>query len=864
MVSAYPRVDSVKAIPQFLAFCLVAACCCAPLLAHEDDPKLLDRQAPYVGPGYRPGAFLPGGSQQPNQPTNQTPTGFEAALAGMDDSHLLFPSNGVELVAWMPLAELSSGAYTANDCWGYVSGSGKEYAIIGLSDGTAFVDISSPSDPVLVSHLAGPSSLWRDIKTYGDYAYIVSEGGSGIQVVRLDQIDSGQVNHVNTISSGGTSSTHNVAIDEDSGYLYRCGGASGQGLRIYSLSNPSSPSYVGSWNTRYVHDVQVVTYSEGPYAGRQIAFACSGFGNGSVQTGLTILDVTNKSNIQVRAQLYYSDAAYSHQAWLSADRQTLYLNDELDEDGSLPTTTHRIDVSDLDNPVALGTFTNGSQAIGHNLYTNGDKLYEANYRSGLRIFDTSSNPTEIAFFDTWPADDSNHFNGLWSTYPYFPSGIVIGSDLERGLFLWWVGDPKLSFDLVGGAPTLLAPSGDSVSVLINELSAGDLQAGSESLFYDTGSGWTEAPLTALGAGAYTANFPAVACGQIVQWFVSARSTDGLRWSYPKEAPYSSFESLAALGEQLAWNDPMEADTGWQSFTFGDTAHPTSRWVRATPLPDQMGASDTDHSPQGTKCWLTGENNDLDGGFTTLTSPAFNVEGWANPLLDTWVWFERRGFADVDGLRIEASEDGLNWILIERIQSLPIELSGRWLHLRYELNQWIAPGAQTKVRFRARDGDLDSLMEVMIDDFKILEPICACGTYGYCTSTSNSVSSGALISSIGSTQVAQNNLTLQISGGVPGNLGLFFYGPDSVQIPLADGFLCAGGGQVGIQRLQPPLAVDALGQASRWVDLTAPPADVGAGAIQPGSTWSFQFWYRDPQGGPSGSNLSNGLRVTFCP
>ncbi len=386
----------------------------ATLIAHVDDPKIKDRQPAIKAEAYR------------------------ADFNRGQERVLGFDSENVVLHSWLPLSEFGSNADNGNDCWGYVSASGREYALMGTYDGTGIVEITNPGNAQVIQLLDGPNSLWRDIKTYGTYMYCVSEGGGGIQVFNLANIDLGQVQ---TLNSAGSGSTHNVVIDTESGFLYRTGGTA-DGMYIYDLSNPAVPVQVGQWTDRYIHDAQVVTYTDGPFAGRQIAFCCAGFNGGWSDTGLTIVDVTNKSNPFVVSQTYYSNAAYSHQGWLSEDRQYFYLNDELDEQnfgGS--TTTRIINVADIENPSFVGTFTSGSSSIDHNLYTHDGMIFEANYRSGLRVFDASDplNPTQYGYFDTYPNNDNASFNGLWSTYPYFPSGTVIGSDLERGLFVWRLG-----------------------------------------------------------------------------------------------------------------------------------------------------------------------------------------------------------------------------------------------------------------------------------------------------------------------------------------------------------------------------------------------------------------------------------------
>ncbi|MFT5042451.1 MAG: choice-of-anchor B domain-containing protein, partial [Hyphomicrobiaceae bacterium] len=235
-------------------------------LAHEDDPKILDRRPHYRGAGYRGAA-----AADPQK------FGLTVQTTG---SAISFPASNVQLLSWLPIGDFGTFETSANDCWGYVSPSGTEYALMGLSESTAFISLADPTDPEIVAVISGPSSMWRDVKTYQEFAYSVSEGGSGIQVFDLTQIDSGTVTQVNTITTGGaTTASHNVAIDEASGRLYRLGGGS-EGMRIYDLANPANPVFIGSWMDRYIHDAQYHTYTSGPFAGRQICYASSGFNGG--------------------------------------------------------------------------------------------------------------------------------------------------------------------------------------------------------------------------------------------------------------------------------------------------------------------------------------------------------------------------------------------------------------------------------------------------------------------------------------------------------------------------------------------------------------------------------------------------------
>ncbi|UCE59407.1 MAG: choice-of-anchor B family protein [Phycisphaerales bacterium] len=371
-----------------------------------------------------------------------------------------YDAQAIDLLSRVPLEDFESDTVSASDCWGYTSSSGREYAIIGLYHGIGFVEVTQPTDPQVVAMRFGDTSASKDVKVYGDFAYSVAEVGGrvsgGIHVFYLGSIDGGLVTFIHTIVTpdGSSTATHNLAIDEESGFLYRCGGGDGAiyGLRIYDLSDPSTPEFVGSWNERYVHDAQVVTYdTPGPYAGKQIAFCFASDTPNGGKPGIEILDVTDKSDIAVLGSINLAaspilshPAVLCQQGRLSPDRHYLYVADELDEgmDPLRTTTTRMVDVSDLSNPVQVATFTNGNSASDHHVYTRDDLIFEANYRSGLRVFDARDplSPTEIAFFDTYSPNDTPGQDALWGVYPYFASGTIIGSDMDKGLFVWSLRD----------------------------------------------------------------------------------------------------------------------------------------------------------------------------------------------------------------------------------------------------------------------------------------------------------------------------------------------------------------------------------------------------------------------------------------
>jgi len=219
----------------------------------------------------------------------------------------------VEIKSNQSLAQL--GATFMEDCWGYVSQSGREYAILGLSQGTGFVEVTDPSNPSIISIKLQPVN-GRDMKVYQDYVYSSVDSGPTF-IYDVSDIDNGVVTTVGSFNAG----AHNLIVDEVSGFLYL---AVGGPLNIYSLSNPEAPVFVGQWPGE-THDAQVVTYTSGPNAGRQIAFVFSGRSD-----NLDIIDVTDKSNIFLVGRTTYPNAAYVHEGWLSKDQNYMYVSDELD------------------------------------------------------------------------------------------------------------------------------------------------------------------------------------------------------------------------------------------------------------------------------------------------------------------------------------------------------------------------------------------------------------------------------------------------------------------------------------------------------------------------------------------------------
>jgi len=655
-----------------------------------------------------------------------------------------FTSNGVQLLGWVPVADFDPSYGSGNDCWGYTSPSGREYAIMGLNAGTGFVEITDPGKPVIIAVEDAPNSLWHDMKIYQDHAYVVSEGGAGIQVYDLSNIDSGVVTDLGDFLAGGcTEQSHNVVIDEDSGYLYRTGGSGSpcpggpQGLVFYDLSNPSNPTFAGEWHDRYVHDAQVVTWDiPGPHFGKELAFCAAETSSGGGSPSLHIVDVSNKSNPTVLGSTTYSSSAFSHQLWLSDDKQYVYQNDELDESSfGFSTRTRVMDVSNPASPSFVGFFTTGAPAIDHNLYVRGNRIYEANYRSGLRIFDNSNplSPTEVAWFDTYPEDDEAAFNSLWSNYPFFPSGTVIGSDREKGLMIFYVGNARLSFAFPEGNPDQVPVDGFTLRFVISEESPGDLSGGTAELHYDLGAGFQTVSATALGGSLYEATVPTIPCGSNVNYYVSARSTDGITWTDPPAGPTQVYSALAAALVDEVFEDDIEVNLGWSSGAPGDDAS-TGIWERVNPLGTAAQPED-DHTPGGTLCWVTGQGtggsvgeNDVDDGTTTLTSAVFDASGLTDPYLSYWRWFSNNQNSAVDDVFVIdiSNNGGSTWTNLETLGPGGPDAIGGWIRHTVRIADHVTPTNAIRLRFIASDLNDGSIVECAVDDVLIEDLLCNVG------------------------------------------------------------------------------------------------------------------------------------------
>ncbi len=371
-----------------------------------------------------------------------------------------FTCAAVDLVAYMPMADLGGErGVMLNDVWGWTDGeTGKEYALVGRTDGLAFVDMSNPGYPVYVGELPKTEGtaglLWRDVKVYQNHAYVVADnaGQHGVQIFDLRQLRGVSGEPVTFEATGNydrIASAHNMVMNEETGFGYVVGASGGGetcggGLHMLDLrDDPANPTFAGCFadpstgrsGTGYSHDAQCIIY-QGPdteHRGKEICF-------GSNETALSIADVSDKDSTVALSQAAYPNVGYAHQGWISEDHSYFFLGDELDElSGNAPQTRTLVwDIQDLDDPVLATEYMGETGATDHNLYVRGQYMYQSNYVAGMRVIDISdpTAPVEVGYFDTVPfGEDVPGFSGSFSNYPYFASGVIVVTSMREGMFL---------------------------------------------------------------------------------------------------------------------------------------------------------------------------------------------------------------------------------------------------------------------------------------------------------------------------------------------------------------------------------------------------------------------------------------------
>jgi len=311
-----------------------------------------------------------------------------------------------------------------SDIWGHVDATGKEYALVGTEDGTSIVDISNPAAPVEVFFSGGATTIWRDLKVWNNHVYITNDNGGGsLKIIDMSNLP-GPITAADVYTHTGTTYpftiAHDIYIDEN-GYAYVMGADNGNGGAIILdlNTNPKVPVEVGRYDDYYLHDGMV----------RGDTLWGGAIGDGF----FVVVDVSNKA-APVTMATQNTPSTFTHNCWISDDGHTLFTTDEKSN-----AFIGSYDVSNLSNISELDRIQSspGDLVIPHNTFVLGDYVVTSYYRDGVTIHDVTdpSNMVEVGNYDTSPAFIGDGFNGCWGVYPYLPSGLIIATDIENGLYI---------------------------------------------------------------------------------------------------------------------------------------------------------------------------------------------------------------------------------------------------------------------------------------------------------------------------------------------------------------------------------------------------------------------------------------------
>ncbi len=313
-----------------------------------------------------------------------------------------------------------------NDIWGWVDASENEFAIVGLRNGVSCVNVTNPSAPFEEFFIPDIYSIWRDIKTYGNYAYVTTESDAGLLIIDLTDMTGSTYWHVMDFPDPATGNilhweaAHDIYIDEN-GVAYIFGASNPAGypapasgaIFLDVATNPTNPTYLGEWNEQYIHDGMVrgdTMYAGCIYAGK-----------------VFIVDVSDKTN-PVSSGSQTTPNAFTHNAWVSDDGNYVFTTDET-SDAYLAA----YDISNVSNIQEVDRIQSnpGSNSIPHNTFVDGNFLITSYYRDGTTVHDIThpNYMVQVAYYDSY-SGSGNGFDGCWGTYPYLPSGNIISSDIN--------------------------------------------------------------------------------------------------------------------------------------------------------------------------------------------------------------------------------------------------------------------------------------------------------------------------------------------------------------------------------------------------------------------------------------------------
>lgn len=674
------------------------------------------------------------------------------------------------------LTQVGQLSYTQNlnDIWGYVDGQGTEYALVGTKTGTSIVSLADPANPNEILFIPGGNSIWRDLKTWGNHAFVTTEAKDGLLVIDLSPLPNGTPTYYfwkPSLTVNGDNkqlqSVHNLYIDEH-GYCYLAGSNInvGETIILDVHTNPDTPSYVGTTNPFYAHDA----YARGD------TLWTSDINNGH----FSVYDVSNHASPVLLAQ-QTTPRNFAHNAWISDDGNSLFTTDEKSN-----AWIGSFDVSDVNNIKEIDRYrTPTPNTIPHNTHTFNDYQVISYYTDGLIILDNSrpDNLIEVGRYDTYNGTPSTGFHGAWGAYPYLPSGLILVSDINTGLHIlrptyqrgcWLEGivtDQNTSAPIFGTDVEILTQNITDQSRLNGDYRTGIGMAGTYQVRFSKAGYVSQTFTVTLSNGVVTTQnvqlVPAIPyrlTGQVVQqnttngipnakvWLKSllyeytttadASGNFALtifpdddytvvagKWGY-REGSFNvpGLDSNTATGRTypitIGYKDDFVFDYNWTesgSASSGKWEHGVPEQINAwngTVLPSEGDLA----GDIGNGCLITGNNgngingaDDISNGYTRITSPVMDLTTYNIPML-SFHYFMNVPWppSGEDSLSVHMT-NGVDTVLIWSTITPNYVWSSQ---KRFRIEDYITITNNMRVYFEANDGGRPTIVEALIDAFEI--------------------------------------------------------------------------------------------------------------------------------------------------
>lgn len=667
------------------------------------------------------------------------------------------------------------GQTLANIC-GYAQ-DGREYALVGASQGMVIVDITDPDNPVQIVQIPGPNNLWKEIKTYSHYAYVTSEGGGGVQIVDLSKLPSPVLDYHNYNGTGtidGQLNTiHALHIDVTKGFLYTYGG-SFRGALVHDLNaDPYNPTYSGRFDQLdYVHD---------GFVDNDTLYACHIYAG-----DLSIVDMTDKQK-PVLLGTVKTPGKFTHNSWLLDDHKHILTTDE-----EYPSFLTAYDISDPTDIRELDRIARdeGTQSIGHNTHVLNDYAITSWYADGMTIVDAHrpNNLIQVGRYDTWTG--TGKFDGCWGVYPFLPSGNLIATNiptLNGGVGQLFVLSPTyvracyLEGQIIDGCNGLPIIGAD---IKINSTDPLAFTKSDNSGIFRTGQptpgnftvtisrpGYVTQTLNVtletakvtplsvaleLPGNAPVSNITGtvvrlpdgVSLGNTVLKLVGASSEYQIvtnaqgqfslncvdngayrvaAWGYRVTDAVVNGNGVVNIALEPDYYDDFELDLGW--LATGDAS--TGQWERGKPVGTTTGGGNGQQVNPGTdangdnndRCYVTGNGggssgtDDVDDGTVILTSPSMRLANDPDPVLTFWYWFYNGGGTGTppnDYFEAKVTNGQETvTLLTQDVSASQWRYSGD-IHLK----DFIALTDNVKVQFVAADDDPGHFVEAAVDIFQV--------------------------------------------------------------------------------------------------------------------------------------------------